>query len=81
MIKDANDRARVRIVSAAGTEVVPGIIAADPEVAKPHADKLGWMTEEPADALGGRTNPRIELDDGGILWGYECWWDYYNEEG
>lgn len=80
MIIDEQNRTRVKIVRAAGMEVVPGTIAADPPKAQPHADELGWMTMEPAEALGGRPNPKITLDNGTVLWGYECWWDYVREE-
>lgn len=76
VIKDERGRTRVKIVQAAGTEVLPGVIAADPEESVPHHEKLGWMEEVPCDVFGGRGNPRIELDDGSVLWGYECWWDY-----
>lgn len=76
---DAQGRVLVEVVKAEGTEVAPGIIAADPEIAKPKIGLRGWCDE---DALlpdefamyPGHTNPRIELDDGSIIWGYECWW-------
>lgn len=28
----------------------------------------------PAFAELGLRNPRIDLDDGGTVWGYQCWW-------
>lgn len=68
---------RVRIVRAAGTEVFPGIIAADPDVAKPNIGREGWCTAGvPDPAYPKYTNPRIELDGGGVIWGYECWWEH-----
>lgn len=27
-----------------------------------------------AEHLNGRTNPKIVLDDGKVVWGCECWW-------
>lgn len=79
MITDEAGRIRVKIVQAVGIEVIPGVVATDPEVSLPHHDKLGWMQESPCEALGGRNNPRIELDNGEIIWGYQCWWDYAKE--
>lgn len=29
---------------------------------------------QPPVDFGGRTNPRITLDSGKVVWGYECWW-------
>lgn len=53
---------------------------------------LGWGTlvgcEVPVSAVGataervkaeGNVNPKIELDNGKVVWGCECWWD--NEAG
>lgn len=67
---------RVRVVSVAGTEVFPGIIGADPDAAKPHFEELGWCDEDghPDPLEPNYTNPKITLDDGTIIWGYECWW-------
>lgn len=70
---------RVKVVSAAGVEVLPGVIGADPEKAQPHLEKLGWMVEEVHPQLG-RKNPKITLDDGSIIWGCECWWTYANAD-
>lgn len=68
---------RARVVSVAGTEVFPGIIGADPDAAKPHLEKYGWCDENGVpDPINEPTytNPKITLDDGTIIWGYECWW-------
>jgi hypothetical protein len=67
---------RVKVVSVAGTEVFPGIIGADPDAAKPHFEKYGWCDEEgrPDPLEPSYINPKITLDDGTIIWGYECWW-------
>ena len=45
----------------------------------PIFDPLGVTIEEFRDAVGDDkadfpTNPRITLDSGDIVWGYECWW-------
>lgn len=72
---------RVKVVQAGGTEVIPGVIAADPAAAQPHFEKLGWMEEAPCPALGGRLNPKITLDDGNVVWGMESWWDYCDNDG
>lgn len=76
-IFDEADRIRVKVVKAAGTEVLPGIQAADPEAARPHFEKLGWCDEEAVpwpDEYPTYANPKITLDDGSVIWGYECWW-------
>ena len=72
---DESGRVRVEVVSAEGVEVFPGVIGADPAVAKPNIGKLGWC-EEDAEVPGmpGYLNPRITLDDGTVIWGYQCWW-------
>lgn len=39
---------------------------------------LGYGTyvgKEPCPALGNYPNPKIQLDNGDIVWGCECWWD------
>lgn len=72
---DEAGRVRVRIVEAAGTALPGGLMAADPPAAQPHFEKLGWCIDAPCEALGGRGNPKITLDDGSVLWGYQCWWE------
>ena len=71
-----NKPVRVRVQS--GAEKLPGI-AADPDGAKPHIGRLGWMTMEVHPDFG-LTNPRIELDGGGVIWGCECWWERVDDE-
>jgi hypothetical protein len=66
---------RVKVEQAAGTEVLPGLVAADPDVARPHFEKFGWCDERAVTSEGWE-NPKIVLDDGTVLWGYECWWSY-----
>jgi len=59
---------RCRIIDVTNREVFPGIIGNTPEISKPHIGKEGL-----AEKIG-RT-ARITLDDGNIIYGYECWWD------
>ncbi len=58
---------RCEILDVVGIEVLPGIIGDTPEVSKPHIGKHGVAIEE-------GENVKIILDDGNILYGYECWW-------
>jgi hypothetical protein len=59
---------RCRIIDVIGQEVLPGIMGNTPEVSKPHVGKFG--TAEIIDDY----DVKITLDDGNVLWGYECWW-------
>lgn len=59
---------RCKIIDVVGVEVLPGIEGLTPEVSKPHIGKEG-LAEDTGD------NTRITLDDGTIIWGYECWWE------
>ena len=60
---------RCRIIDVDGEEFSPGIIRKTPDVSKPHIGKYGLA--EKIDIL----NVRITLDDGTVLFGYECWWE------
>lgn len=60
---------RCRIEDADGKEVMPGVVAATPSVSKPHIGKEGI-----AELIMPSCRVKITLDDGGILWGEECWW-------
>lgn len=44
------------------------IVAATPEISKPHVGKHGL-----AERIDDWT-VKITLDDGNIIYGYECWW-------
>ena len=63
---------RCVIVDIAG-EVIdpeyPNIVAATPDVSKPHIGQRGL-----AERIGA-WDIRITLDDGNIIHGYECWWE------
>lgn len=59
---------RCRIVDAAGTEILPGFVAKTPAASKPHIGKEGLAEEID------KSYVRITLDDGGIIYGHECWW-------
>ena len=75
-IHDADGRLRVRVVRAAGTPLSGGFVAADPVKAQAHMDELGWCEEGvPFPEEDPKyTNPKITLDSGAVIWGYECWW-------
>ena len=34
-----------------------------------HVPDEGWLHDI------GVPNPKIKLDDGRVVWGYQCWWD------
>ena len=59
---------RCGIVDVEGHEVLPGIVCRTPEVSKPHIGKEG-LAEHIDDYV-----VEITLDDGTIIYGYECWW-------
>jgi len=59
---------RCRIIDVTGKEVFPGIEGRTPDMSKSHIGKEGI-----AEKLDEWT-VRITLDDGAILYGYECWW-------
>ena len=63
---------RCKIVDVTGIEVMPGMMGRTPDGSKPHVGKCG-LAEEVGDDV------RITLDDGNILWGYECWWQHIHE--
>lgn len=39
-----------------------------PDESRAHIGKMGTAERK-------RGNVRITLDDGTVLWGYECWWE------
>ena len=63
---------RCRIIDVTGQEVLPGLIPGlmgrTPDESKPHIGKVGL-----AELIG--DDVRITLDDGPVIWGYECWWE------
>lgn len=59
---------RVMIVEDPGS--IGGLETATPEVSKPKLGRMGTITEYVHNGL----SPKIELDDGSVLYGYECWW-------
>lgn len=59
---------RCRIIDVTGQEVFPGIIGKTPNESKPHVGKKGL-----AELIDGAV--RITLDDGNVVYGYECWWE------
>lgn len=60
---------RCQIVDVTGQEVFPGVIGNTPDVSRQHVGKYGTAELMPD------WNVRITLDDGNVLFGYECWWE------
>ena len=67
--KDAEYPMRCVIIDPNGSEVMPGIGGIAPPKSIPHIGKHGI-----AERVSGSMSPRITLDDGAVLRGYECWW-------
>lgn len=65
---ETNYPTRCKIVDVTGEEFIPGFARRTPDESKPHIDKEGL-----AERVG--ENVRITLDDGAIIWGYDCWWE------
>jgi len=68
-IWDGKYPVRARIVDAAGTVIVPGFVATTPDVSRSHIGKEGLAEWENPSTV------KITLDDGSVLYGYECWWE------
>lgn len=66
---------RCQIIDVTEREVFPGIIGRTPDVSKPHVGKYGTAEQVTADCY-----VKITLDDGNVLWGYECWWMPVSDE-
>ena len=64
---------RCEIIDVVGVEVLPEIMGNTPEVSKPHIGKKGIANECDEGV-------KIILDDGNILYGYECWWIRIKED-
>ena len=63
---------RCKIVDVTGVKKTMGgkeFTLNTPDISKPHIGKQG-LAENMEDGLG----VRIALDDGTVLYGYECWW-------
>jgi hypothetical protein len=72
---DVQGRVRVQIIQAGGSPLpVPGVVAADPATAVPNFGKYGWCEMNAFCPALGEENPKITLDDGTVIWGYQCWW-------
>ena len=59
---------RCEIVDVTGQEVLPGIEGRTPEKSKPYIGQQG-VADRTDDG-----NIKIILDNGDVLYGYECWW-------
>lgn len=49
-------------------ELVAMVGRSDVEAARPLEERAAEL------AATFRSNPRIDLDGGGVVWGYQCWW-------
>ncbi len=63
---------RCEIIDVTGEEVFPGVFGKTPAISRSHIGKQGL-----AERIKGVV--RITLDDGSILYGYECWWKPIND--
>jgi len=36
--------------------------------------KAGWVIGQIEDYITNYTNPMIRLDNGNVVWGFQCWW-------
>ena len=59
---------RCKIIDVTGQEYHPGLKMRTPDKSKPYIGKEG-VAEKIGDYV------RITLDDGHIIYGYECWWE------
>ena len=67
---------RCKIVDVEGLVIdpnYPDVVALTPDISMSHIGKFGW-----AKYLSD-FDVEITLDDGNILFGYECWWVPVNE--
>ena len=71
---------RCEIIDVTAQEVFPGVAGRTPSKSKPHIGKQG-IAERIVIELGtGQLKTvKITLDDGNILYGYECWWKPIDE--
>lgn len=60
---------RVQIVRAEG-QTFAGLPCRDPH--PEHISKKGTIVA--LDTDDDWSSPKIELDEGSVIWGYECWW-------
>jgi len=69
---------RCKILDVTGIEVFPGIKGSTPDISKPHIGKYG-LAEIVVHPEQASEQVRITLDDGSVLWGFECWWQPLEE--
>jgi len=58
---------RCKIVEIPNGSIIGGLIVYTPKISKPHIGKYG-LAEEINNYV------KITLDDGNIIYGYQCWW-------
>jgi hypothetical protein len=56
-------------------ERVMAVLSSTPEEVKLLGEGV-YEGDHPVDVegMGGFPNPRIRLDDGTVIWGFQCWW-------
>ena len=64
---------KCKIIDVDGKEVFPGLMGKTPEISKDHIGKEGM-----AEKFEGTV--KITLNDGNVLYGYDCWWEPIDEE-
>jgi hypothetical protein len=64
---------RARIIDVTGMDF-HGLAIQTPPGSMPHVGEEG-LAEYVADPEYGGESVRITLDGGGVLWGYDCWWE------
>ena len=64
---------RVRVEDASGGSFF-GVPTRNPDEALPNLGQFGWCDEHAYCPEMGRNNQRIILDNGTVIWGYQCWW-------
>lgn len=66
---------RAKIIDADGEKFGPGLVARTPEVSRPHIGKEGLAEKVYIEDEPDISTVKITLDDGTILYGFECWWE------
>ena len=65
---------RCQIVNADGLPLGGGLVSRTPDESVPHIGKCGLAEYVEAEHDYWDHDVRITLDDGNVIYGYECWW-------
>lgn len=65
---------RCRVMDIEGEPILdmPDLICKTPAISRPHVGKVGIAERV---IVEGYDTVRLTLDDGTVLYGYECWWE------